>query len=213
MLLLLQMDQSLRAVLTSPRIGCTQEHIAALESEQICTASDVLLLSDADFKAMRIGIATKNRVLVVVQQMQGAVDGRSKDSNVHPRSNLPSAPSPNLLAAQQLLPQQRAATAAKARVDGAKGGKRKAANAQEDTLLRGGGGLQSWLRANRAPSASSTSIPVSCPAPDIASSVRGSRSQAAASPVHYDSDEDLTLDELLQQSESQVNTDATSNPA
>ena len=29
------MDQELRAILTAPRIGCTQEHIAAFEKEGI----------------------------------------------------------------------------------------------------------------------------------------------------------------------------------
>ena len=56
------MDQWLRAALTAPGVGCTQEQIDAFEREQIVNVSDVQLLSDADFQALRVGIALKNRV-------------------------------------------------------------------------------------------------------------------------------------------------------
>ena len=67
------MDQELRAILTAPRIGCTQEHIAAFEKEGILKASDVRLLTDPDFSAMHIGIATKNRVMAAMQQHAAGV--------------------------------------------------------------------------------------------------------------------------------------------
>ena len=133
------MDQELRAILTAPRIGCTQEHIAAFEKEGILKASDVRLLTDPDFSAMHIGIATKNRVMAAMQQHAAGVGSealqRAPPVQTHIGDFIYSPPVAAAAAATHSS--TRPAASSKASRDGQRGGKQKAANVNTAKQLAG----------------------------------------------------------------------------
>ena len=133
------MDQELRAILTAPRIGCTQEHIAAFEKEGILKASDVRLLTNADFRAMHIGIATKNRVMAAMQQHAAGVGSEAPQWAPPVQTHIGDFTiSPPVAATATTTPSStRPAASSKASRDGQRGGKQKATNVNTAKQLAG----------------------------------------------------------------------------
>ena len=68
------MDPRLRATLTSPRVGCTQEQIAALVAADVTDAETLGAIADADFKELGISIGLRAR-------MRGALQSTGGQSN------------------------------------------------------------------------------------------------------------------------------------
>ena len=56
------MEQELVLLLTSPRVGATQEQLTILLQQGVRTMSDVRLLTNDDFREMGIPILTRKRI-------------------------------------------------------------------------------------------------------------------------------------------------------
>ena len=143
------MDLSLRAALTSPRVGCTDDAIDALVAADITNVETLKALSDNDFRDVGISIGLRARIRKALQAEQqpscSALPGPSFAPPLQPALAGHAAAATTAISSSQKT--QSATAAAKAAADGAKGGKRKAAYRHEDAQL--GGGIQSWLRAER----------------------------------------------------------------
>ena len=173
------MDQWLRAALTAPGVGCTQEQIDAFEREQIVNVSDVQLLSDADFQALRVGIALKNRVRASLPALSSQQQQRAPPVQTTVNNHFAAVAAIDAVAATA----RARSSAATSSSFGRQGGLKKAKLSNENKQMESG--LRGFLR--RATPSATGALP------------NPARRAAPPAPVAMgDDDEQLTLDELVQ---------------
>ena len=127
------MDSSLRSLLTSPRVGCTQEHVDKFVNADVLSLNDAQLLGESDFKELGLSIGTRNRVLQALQQeCLPAIPTAPRQR----QSVLSYAPSNPWAAASAAASEPAAATPAQMnRINGRVGGAKRAQFRQENARL------------------------------------------------------------------------------